>query len=162
MPRACDSPADAARGAGVVLTTVFDAEQAVDVVRRAAPAAATVWLRTTTVGVEGAGHTIAAARQLGLVLVDCPVLGHPEAGRGRRAGDARLRTGAGPRGTVAGARRGGLAHPLAGPGRAGNRLTLERAGQRVPAADVDVRAVATAFGGRAVGQLPDPAGSPST
>ncbi|MPQ98200.1 NAD-binding protein [Modestobacter sp. I12A-02628] len=72
---ACDSPADAARGADVLLTMVFDADAAVDVVRQAAPAAGTVWLQTTTVGVEGADRTVEVARELGLVLVDAPVLG---------------------------------------------------------------------------------------
>jgi 3-hydroxyisobutyrate dehydrogenase len=75
---AFDSPADAVAGADVVLTMVFDADAAIDVVRRAAPAAGTVWLQCTTVGVEGADRTIAAAAELGLVLVDCPVLGTKE------------------------------------------------------------------------------------
>jgi 3-hydroxyisobutyrate dehydrogenase len=72
---AFDSPAEAVAGADVVLTMVFDADTVVDVVRSAAPAAGTVWLQCTTVGVEGAERTIAVARELGLVLVDCPVLG---------------------------------------------------------------------------------------
>ena len=75
---AYDSPGDAVAGADVVLTMVFDAEAAIDVVRRAAPAAGTVWLQCTTVGVDGADRTIAAAAELGLVLVDCPVLGTRE------------------------------------------------------------------------------------
>jgi 3-hydroxyisobutyrate dehydrogenase len=69
------SPAEAAAGADVVLTMVFDAGAAVDVVRTAAPAPGTVWLQCTTVGVDGAERTIAAAAELGLVLLDCPVLG---------------------------------------------------------------------------------------
>jgi 3-hydroxyisobutyrate dehydrogenase len=72
---AFDSPAEAAAGADVVLTMVFDADAAVDVVRRAAPAAGTVWLQCTTVGPAGADRTVATADELGLVLVDCPVLG---------------------------------------------------------------------------------------
>jgi 3-hydroxyisobutyrate dehydrogenase len=72
---AFDSPAEAAAGADVVLTMVFDADAAVDVVRRAAPAAGTVWLQCTTVGPAGADRTVATAAELGLVLVDCPVLG---------------------------------------------------------------------------------------
>jgi 3-hydroxyisobutyrate dehydrogenase len=75
---AYDSPGDAVAGADVVLTMVFDADAAIDVVRRAAPAAGTVWLQCTTVGVDGADRTIAAAAELGLVLVDCPVLGTRE------------------------------------------------------------------------------------
>jgi 3-hydroxyisobutyrate dehydrogenase len=69
------SPAEAAAGADVVLTMVFDAGAAVDVVRTAAPAPGTVWLQCTTVGVDGAERTIATAAELGLVLLDCPVLG---------------------------------------------------------------------------------------
>lgn len=72
---AFDSPAEAAARADVVLTMVFDADAAVDVVRRAAPAPGTVWLQCTTVGVAGADRTVATAAELGLVLVDCPVLG---------------------------------------------------------------------------------------
>jgi len=72
---AFDSPAEAAAGADVVLTMLFDADAVLDVVRRASPAAGTTWLQTSTVGPEGAERTIAAARELGLVLVDCPVLG---------------------------------------------------------------------------------------
>jgi 3-hydroxyisobutyrate dehydrogenase len=75
---ACDSPAEAVAGADVVLTMVFDADAAIDVVREAAPPAGTLWLQSSTVGVEGVGRTITAARELGLVLVDCPVLGTKE------------------------------------------------------------------------------------
>jgi 3-hydroxyisobutyrate dehydrogenase len=75
---AFDSPADAVAGADVVLTMVFDADAAIDVIRRAAPAAGTVWLQCTTVGVDGVDRTIATAAELGLVLVDCPVLGTKE------------------------------------------------------------------------------------
>ncbi len=72
---AFDSPAEAIRGAGVVLTMVLDADAVVDVIRQAAPAAGTVWLQTSTVGVDGSDRIAAVARELGLVLVDCPVLG---------------------------------------------------------------------------------------
>jgi 3-hydroxyisobutyrate dehydrogenase len=72
---AFDSPAEAAAGADVVLTIVFDADAAIEVIRAARPAAGTVWLQCTTVGVEGADRTVAVAEDLGLVLVDSPVLG---------------------------------------------------------------------------------------
>jgi 3-hydroxyisobutyrate dehydrogenase len=75
---ACDSPADAVTGADVVLTMLFDADAAVDVVRQAAPPAGTTWLQCSTVGVAGAERTAAVAAELGLVLVDCPVLGTRE------------------------------------------------------------------------------------
>ena len=72
---AFDSPAEAVRGADVVLTMLLDADAVLDVIRAAAPAAGTTWLQASTVGVEGADRTAEAARELGLVLVDCPVLG---------------------------------------------------------------------------------------
>lgn len=72
---AFDSPADAVEGADVVLTMVFDADAAIDVVRQARPPEGTVWLQCTTVGVEGADRTVEVARELGLVLVDSPVAG---------------------------------------------------------------------------------------
>lgn len=73
--QAFDDAAEAVRGADVVLTMLFDADSAIEVVRQAAPAPGTVWLQTTTVGIEGADRTVEVARELGLVLVDCPVLG---------------------------------------------------------------------------------------
>jgi 3-hydroxyisobutyrate dehydrogenase len=71
----CDSPAAAAAGADVVLTILLDADTVTEAIRRAAPAPGTVWLQTATVGLEGVERTIAVARELGLELVDCPVLG---------------------------------------------------------------------------------------
>ncbi|MGY1643153.1 NAD(P)-dependent oxidoreductase [Geodermatophilus sp. SYSU D00703] len=72
---AFDSPAAAAEGADVVLTMLFDAGAVVDAVRRAAPAAGTLWLQCSTVGVEDVDRLAGLARELGLVLVDCPVQG---------------------------------------------------------------------------------------
>jgi 3-hydroxyisobutyrate dehydrogenase len=72
------SPAEAVDGADVVLTMLFDADAAIDVIRQAAPAAGTTWLQCSTVGVEGADRVVAVAEELGLVLVDCPVLGTKE------------------------------------------------------------------------------------
>ena len=72
---ACGTPAEAVAGADVVLTMLLDADAVVDTVREAAPAAGTVWLQCATVGLDGVERTIAAARDLGLVLADCPVLG---------------------------------------------------------------------------------------
>jgi 3-hydroxyisobutyrate dehydrogenase len=75
---AFDSPAEAVAGADVVLTMLLDADAVVDVIRQAVPSAGTVWLQTSTVGVEGADRVIEVARGLDLVLVDCPVLGTKE------------------------------------------------------------------------------------
>jgi 3-hydroxyisobutyrate dehydrogenase len=72
---ALGSPTEAVEGADVVLTMLFDADAAIDVVTRAAPPAGTTWLQCSTVGVEGFERTAATAAELGLVLVDCPVLG---------------------------------------------------------------------------------------
>jgi 3-hydroxyisobutyrate dehydrogenase len=69
------SPAEAVQGADVVLTMVLDADAVIDVIRQAAPPTGTLWLQTSTIGIEGAGRTVDVARELGLVLVDCPVLG---------------------------------------------------------------------------------------
>src|SRR3712207_9543102 len=44
-------------GADVVLTVLLDADAVLDVVRQAAPAAGTVWLQTSTVGLEGADRS---------------------------------------------------------------------------------------------------------
>jgi 3-hydroxyisobutyrate dehydrogenase len=73
--QAFDSPAEAADGADVVLTMVFDADAAIDVIREAHAPEGTVWVQSTTVGVTGADRTVEVARELGLVLVDAPVLG---------------------------------------------------------------------------------------
>ncbi|SFL49137.1 NAD(P)-dependent oxidoreductase [Geodermatophilus ruber] len=72
---AFDSPAEAAAGADVVLTVLLDADAVIDVIRRAAPAAGTPWLQCATVGLAGVDRVIAVAGELGLVLVDSPVLG---------------------------------------------------------------------------------------
>lgn len=72
-----DDPAEAVRGADVVLTMVWDADAVADVIAKAAPglAGGTVWLQTSTVGVEGARRLAALADDHGLVFVDSPVLG---------------------------------------------------------------------------------------
>jgi 3-hydroxyisobutyrate dehydrogenase len=72
------SPTEAVAGADVVLTMLFDADAAIDVVRQAAPPAGTTWLQCSTVGVAGADRVAALAAELDLVLVDCPVLGTRE------------------------------------------------------------------------------------
>ena len=71
----CGSPAEAAAGADVVLTVLFDAGAVEEVVRRAAPAPGTLWLQSSTVGLEDVDRLAGVARELGLVLVDCPVQG---------------------------------------------------------------------------------------
>jgi 3-hydroxyisobutyrate dehydrogenase len=72
---AFDDPAEAARGADVVLTMVLDADAVLQVVRDARPARGTLWVQASTVGIDGARRTAELAGELGLVLVDAPVLG---------------------------------------------------------------------------------------
>ena len=69
------SPAGAAAGADVVITMLLDGDAVIDAIRRATPAPGTIWLQTATVGLDGVERTIAVARELGLELVDCPVMG---------------------------------------------------------------------------------------
>jgi 3-hydroxyisobutyrate dehydrogenase len=75
--RVADSPADAVSGADVVVTMLFDTDSVADVMGQArgsfTPGA--VWLQTSTVGVSGSDRLAALADELGLVLVDAPVLG---------------------------------------------------------------------------------------
>jgi 3-hydroxyisobutyrate dehydrogenase len=72
---AFEDPAEAAAGADVLLTMVLDADAVLEVVRRARPARGTLWVQSSTVGVDGARRTAELADELGLVLVDAPVLG---------------------------------------------------------------------------------------
>jgi 3-hydroxyisobutyrate dehydrogenase len=69
--------AEAVRGADVVVTMLFDADSVARTVEAAGDALApgTVWLQTSTVGVAGCDRLIRLAAELGLVLVDAPVLG---------------------------------------------------------------------------------------
>ena len=75
--RVGDSPADAVSGADVVVTMLFGTDSVVDVMEQARgsfePGA--VWLQTSTVGVAGSDRLEVLADDLGLVLVDAPVLG---------------------------------------------------------------------------------------
>jgi 3-hydroxyisobutyrate dehydrogenase len=70
-----DSPAEAAQGADIVVTMLFDIAAVVDAIRQAAPAPGTLWLQTSTVGVKDVSTAAEVAEELGLVLVDSPVLG---------------------------------------------------------------------------------------
>ncbi|MFJ4693209.1 NAD(P)-dependent oxidoreductase [Streptomyces sp. NPDC088766] len=72
-----DTPADAVRGADVVLTMVHDGPAALEAVRAAAPGlrAGAAWVQSTTVGVDAVEDLAAFARGHGLVFFDAPVLG---------------------------------------------------------------------------------------
>ncbi|MEI5527487.1 NAD(P)-dependent oxidoreductase [Streptomyces brasiliscabiei] len=72
-----DSPAEAVRGADVVLTILYDGAAARDVIREAAPALGpgTVWVQSTTAGLEDVAELAGLAGAHGLVFYDAPVLG---------------------------------------------------------------------------------------
>jgi 3-hydroxyisobutyrate dehydrogenase len=72
-----DSPAEAVRGADIVITMLFDTESVEETLRKAADGLGdqVVWLQQSTVGVEGADRLKEVAAELGLVYVDAPVLG---------------------------------------------------------------------------------------
>ncbi|MEU5426709.1 NAD(P)-dependent oxidoreductase [Streptomyces olivoreticuli] len=75
--RVTDSPADAVRGADVVLTMLHDGPAALEVMRAAAPGLrpGTVWVQSTTAGLDGFDALTGFAGEHGLVFVDAPVLG---------------------------------------------------------------------------------------
>ncbi|HEX2894410.1 MAG TPA: NAD(P)-dependent oxidoreductase [Marmoricola sp.] len=70
-----ETPQEAVKDAGVVVTILADAQVVEAVIREASPEAGTVWLQQATVGVEGCEHLAEVAEELGLVYVDAPVLG---------------------------------------------------------------------------------------
>lgn len=72
-----DSPAEAVRGADVVLTMLYDGDAVLEVMREAAPALrpGAVWAQTTTVGVQSIPELAGFAEEHGLVFYDAPVLG---------------------------------------------------------------------------------------
>ncbi len=71
------SPAEAVTGADILITMLFDADGVAAAIEQAAPGLApgTIWLQTSTVGVEGNDRLAALAHEHGLVYVDAPVLG---------------------------------------------------------------------------------------
>lgn len=69
------SPHEAVEGAAIMITVLADAASVEATVRAAEPATGTIWLQTSTVGVEGCDRLGDLAADLGLVYVDAPVLG---------------------------------------------------------------------------------------
>lgn len=71
------SAAEAVTGAGIVLTMLFDTDSVVEAITAAGDALApgTLWVQTSTVGVEGIDRLAKLAAERDLVLVDAPVLG---------------------------------------------------------------------------------------
>jgi 3-hydroxyisobutyrate dehydrogenase len=72
-----EDPAEAVRGADVIVTMLFDTAAVADVMERALPAArdGAVWVQTSTVGLEGTDRLAALAERHGVAFVDAPVLG---------------------------------------------------------------------------------------
>ena len=72
-----DSVATAVSGADLVVTMLYDADSVAETMEQARPhlGEGVVWLQQSTVGVEGSDRMVALAEDLGVVLVDAPVLG---------------------------------------------------------------------------------------
>jgi 3-hydroxyisobutyrate dehydrogenase len=72
-----DTPAEAVRGADVVLTMLYDGDAAFEVMREAAPGlrAGAAWAQSTTAGIEALAGLADFAREHDLVFFDAPVLG---------------------------------------------------------------------------------------
>jgi 3-hydroxyisobutyrate dehydrogenase len=71
----CDSAAEAAEGAELVLTMLADADSIAETVEEVAFAADAVWLQLATVGLDGAERLAELAQEKGVAFVDAPVLG---------------------------------------------------------------------------------------
>lgn len=75
-----DAPADAARGAEIIITMLSDADAVLDVASQALsdlPSSA-IWLQMSTIGIEGTDLCQGLARDRGVRFVDAPVLGTRE------------------------------------------------------------------------------------
>ncbi|MFJ9902386.1 NAD(P)-dependent oxidoreductase [Streptomyces sp. NPDC101152] len=72
-----DTPAEAVRGADVVLTMLYDGPATLDVMREAAPGlrSGAAWVQSTTAGIDAIADLAAFAAEHGLVFYDAPVLG---------------------------------------------------------------------------------------
>jgi 3-hydroxyisobutyrate dehydrogenase len=71
----CDTAAEAAQGAEIVLTVLADAEATAETVEEVAFADHAVWLQLATVGLDGAERLAELAQEKGVRFVDAPVLG---------------------------------------------------------------------------------------
>jgi 3-hydroxyisobutyrate dehydrogenase len=71
------TPAEAVKGAQVIVTMLADSEAVADAMAAASPALAAgqVWIQASTVGVAGLAPLAALARAHHLIFVDSPVLG---------------------------------------------------------------------------------------
>lgn len=73
----CESPHEAAEGAGVILTMLADADAVVSSAREALPAArqGAVWLQMSTIGEQGTDQCMELAHAHDISFLDAPVLG---------------------------------------------------------------------------------------
>ncbi len=71
------SVAEAVQGADLVVTMLYDADSVLETMEQARGHLGpdTVWVQQSTVGVEGSDRVVALAADLGVRLVDAPVLG---------------------------------------------------------------------------------------
>jgi 3-hydroxyisobutyrate dehydrogenase len=77
VAQVADSVAEAVDGADIVVTMLYDADSLAETMEqsRGHLRPDTVWLQQSTVGVEGCERMVALAKDLGVTLVDAPVLG---------------------------------------------------------------------------------------
>jgi 3-hydroxyisobutyrate dehydrogenase len=73
-------PAEAVRGAEIVVTMLYDADSVADVVGTVAGefSDGAIWLQTSTVGLDGVDRLGVLAREHGIAMLDAPVLGTKE------------------------------------------------------------------------------------
>jgi 3-hydroxyisobutyrate dehydrogenase len=71
----CESAADAARDAELVLTVLADAESTAEIVEEVEFADGAVWVQMATVGVDGAEQLAELAQEKSVAFVDAPLLG---------------------------------------------------------------------------------------
>lgn len=67
--------AEAAEGADILVTMLADGPAVAEAFEAASPAAGTLWLQMSTVGLDWTDRLAAAADEAGVVFVDSPVLG---------------------------------------------------------------------------------------
>jgi 3-hydroxyisobutyrate dehydrogenase len=71
----CDTAAEAARGAEIVLSVLADIDATAETVEEVEFADGAVWVQMATVGVDGAERLAEIAQEKGVAFVDAPVLG---------------------------------------------------------------------------------------
>jgi 3-hydroxyisobutyrate dehydrogenase len=71
------TPAEAAKGAGVIVTMLSDGDAVLETIAQALPEAGsdTIWIQMSTIGPEATDRCIERAREAGVVFADAPVLG---------------------------------------------------------------------------------------